>query len=619
MIRTARLALLLAVLVATSRVWAFGQVATQGPANPGAPQIGSGFIAGQVVDATTGRPIPEAAVHLSGRSGAGRAGNAPSLVADNQGRFYFRSLLPGLYVLSGSSVGFSPRQPVQIEVANDERVLNVRLPLVRLATISGVVRDSSGDPVVGTEVLPFLRLYNSGRLSLTPATRGIKTDDRGMYRFSGLMPGEYLVCACVRDPIPIDQLLLNTLAAEPFNLMTLAARALSSGSDAVAIDDTLRGFAPTFYPATRSMAQATRITLAPGEQKTGVDITAELVRATRVSGRIVGAQSPMVASSVRLVPQADADAGIQLTAFQPMLMQADGRFDFANVPPGQYRLIVNHRETGGRGGGPSGLALGFTGGRANPPPSAPMAVGPGGPVTTPVLWANEVIVVGDRGLAGLNVALSEGLTVNGRIQFVGSAPQPTEQLLTRSSMALQELAPTGGGITFASGPVTAAGTFKAAGAVPGKYRASFSGVPGYANLKSVTLSGVEIMDLPIVIGAKDPGELVLTYVDTPAAALTVTAQVPPGRRGDDDMVLLFPADRRYWPDPAAGRRRFRTQQLSSKGVAVVADLPAGDYLVVLDQVQPYADWQESTLEALSRRAQRVTLGDGDKRTIEVRR
>ena len=65
---------------------------------------------------------------------------------------------------------------------------------------------------------------------------------------------------------------------------------------------------------------------------------------------------------------------IELTQIQPMLVQADGRFDFASVPPGQYRLIVTHRETGATGGGPTGLALNFTGGRGASPPPAPVAI-----------------------------------------------------------------------------------------------------------------------------------------------------------------------------------------------------------------------------------------------------
>jgi len=620
-----RFVMLVGVLVATMAAWPAGQVAA--PPVPGQaagqpPVTGTGFIAGQVVDSVSGRPVPSATVMMTGAVTPGRRGGAGAtniITADEQGRFFFRNLVAALYTITATKPGYATTRPGLFDVGDAERVVDARVRVSKLAAVSGYLRDGAGDPVVGTEVLAFQQSFTSGRAQLQPVMRGVKSDDRGMYRLPGLSPGTYLICACLRDPIPFDQLLLTTLASEPFNLMSLAARALTSGSDVVAVDDTLRGFAPTFYPASRTMAEATKVTVAAGEDKTGVDITAELVRATRVSGRIVGAQSPLQASSARLVPQADADAGIQLTAFQPMLMQPDGRFDFANVPPGQYRLIVTHRETGALGGGPSGLALNFTGGRAAGPPPPPIAIGGPGVVPPPVLWANETITVGDRGLTGLAVSLTEGLAVSGRVMFVGSAPQPTEQVLQRSSVALQLPAAVGGNVIYGPSSVATNGTFRSVGHVPGRYLVSFTGVPGYTNLKSATLAGVDVTDLPFEIGLKEPGELVLTFVDTPASSVTVTVPPQAGRRSDEDVVLLFPADRKYWPDPLAGRRRFHMQQVSSKGVATIAGLPAGDYFILIDPNVTTPDWQQTTLDELSRRAQRVTLGDGEKRSIEVRR
>ena len=72
-------------------------------------------------------------------------------------------------------------------------------------------------------------------------------------------------------------------------------------------------------------------------------------------------------------------------------------------------------------------------------------------------------------------------------------------------------------------------------------------------------------------------------------------------------------------EPAAARRRFRDAAFSAKGSVTVDGLPAGEYLIValtgLD-----SDWMEPTrLEALSRKAQRISLGDGEKKTLEVRR
>jgi len=78
-------------------------------------------------------------------------------------------------------------------------------------------------------------------------------------------------------------------------------------------------------------------------------------------------------------------------------------------------------------------------------------------------------------------------------------------------------------------------------------------------------------------------------------------------------------DRKYWSEPVAARRRFRPQQLSTKGVALIADLPAGEYFVAVETGTVVLDFQDARLDTLSRRAQRITINDGEKKTIEVRR
>jgi hypothetical protein len=136
------------------------------------------------------------------------------------------------------------------------------------------------------------------------------------------------------------------------------------------------------------------------------------------------------------------------------------------------------------------------------------------------------------------------------------------------------------------------------------------------------VGGMDVTDLPIEIGDKDVSSVVLTYVDTPMASLTVTVvpASPDTTVAGDSSVLVFPADRKYWTEPAAARQRYRQIAETSKNVATTPDLPAGDYLVVFASALEAADWMEpGKLELLSRRAQRVTIGDTGKATVEVRR
>ena len=128
--------------------------------------------------------------------------------------------------------------------------------------------------------------------------------------------------------------------------------------------------------------------------------------------------------------------------------------------------------------------------------------------------------------------------------------------------------------------------------------------------------------MPLEVGQKDLAEVVITFVDTPTASLTINvAPAPAGSKiGDDASYLVFPADRKYWTEPAAARHRYRNGMVPAKNTVTTPDLPAGDYFVVIATGLEAQDWMEPTkLETLSRRAQRVTLVDGGKATIEVRR
>lgn len=625
-----RFVLMLGVLAICAGAWPVAQVVQP----PGAPQqpVGTGFISGQVVELPSGRPVPDVTVIMQGRGllPPGQPGGRGmvqqlTVITDAQGRFYFARLPNGTYTPRATKQGYdASRAPISVELSDAERVTDIKIRIAPFAAISGTVRDTAGDPVVGTTMFAFKRSAVNGRPAWQTFSKA-NTDDRGAYRMSGLSAGDYIVCACTRDPIPIDGQLLKAIASEPISLLAVAGRALTVGADVVSLDNTVKTFAPRFHPNSASATKADRITLAPGEEKTGVDVSLDLVRATRVSGRVVGAQGPIQASSVRLFPVSDAENGIDFTQIQPMVVQADGRFDFAPVPPGQYQLVVVHRDVNGATGGPSGLALGFLGARGIPPPSTPVRIGGPGPATVdPLLWADEPVTVGENGVSGLSVALNRSLSVRGRLQYVGAAPQPPAQQFQRIVVAMSSLNPQRSQAVpngVPNGFIAPDGTFEVPNLPPGKYTINVQALPGYPTLKSVVLGGQDITDMSISVGDRDLTELVVTFVDTPMASLIVTTQMPPPAQAVDDLVtIVFPADRKFWPEMSSARRRFRAAPMPPRGTVTLSELPAGDYFVAVANASDVIDWQDpARLDVLSRRAQRVTLSDGGRQTVEVRR
>jgi carboxypeptidase family protein len=606
-------------LVVAASILGFGTglgLSGQQPAQNPPPSTGTAFIAGQVIEVPSGRPIPGATVSPATFSAGGRGRSATPIATDGQGRFFFANLPAGALSLIASKTGYASLNPVarRIDLIDGVRITDLRLRLVKLVSVSGTVRDDGGDPVVGAEIRLIRRTVASGQTAWLPAGT-TRTDDRGEYRIAGLTPGTFVVCACAQDVIPFDRTLLTTLASQPMQLLGIATRAASVGGDAVVLDDRLRTFAPTFYPNSSSVAESTRLTLAPGDDRRDVDITVTAVRALRVSGTISGSVSPLLSRSIRLVPAGETDEAALISGFTPVLVQPDGRFDFAGIPPGQYTLRVQHNISGARGGGsPSGSALMFLGARGSALPQSP----PGSP-TDPVAWAAEPVTVGQDHVQGLSVTLRQGTAVRGRIVFSGTgAPPPSGRggaiTLARIPLTAALIGP------GAIGPITPDGTFAISGVVPGRYLVNPPFLAGWQTVKSIVAGGIDITDTGLEIGGNDVDDLVVTLSDARQASIDGRLADAAAASAEDLTAVVFPADRQLWSRPAAVRGRFRSAPIDRKGTFSIANLPGGAYFIAVLPDDQALEWQDGPpLEALARTAMRIILADGDKQSVQVRR
>ncbi len=605
----------------------FSAIAHAQQAPPAAPPTGSGMLAGRVVDADSGQGIAGATVSMFlARPGAASMGVAQArlqpVLTDSQGRFVFSTLAAGTYFggveRDGYTQGILQRT---LELAAGAQVTDFNFRMNKFNTVLGTVRDDVGDPVVGTEVIAFMRTAASGRPpTLSQRARG-RTDDRGEYRLTNLQAGQYFICACTRDVIPFDGQLLTTLAARPLDLLSVARRAAAAGSDAASLDTTLRTYAPTFYPNTPLASRAERVKVEKGETRTSVDITVATVRAVRVSGQIVGLPPTSIfAGAMRLTAVGDVPEAAAVTQLPPMLVQPDGRFDFSGVPPGTYVLDVN--AVVGRGSSsPSGSALAFLGGRGTPaPPPPPPPPPPSGrgsaPAPDDILWATETIVVGNEDVTGLVVAIQRGVTVRGKVEFAGTAAPPQANAIRGGvQLAAMDVRPIRPGIYTAQ--INPDGTFIFA-VPPGRYVIPVTGLAApWTNTRSVTAKGVDVLDVPFTIDGDIP-DMVLTMTDTPPPSLTGTVELPAGEIPEEWAVLVFPADRRLWKEPFGTIRRFVAARVSSQRT-FTPRLPPGDYLLALSHSIP-PDWIEaSALEELAKGATPVTLVEGDKKSVQVKR
>jgi protocatechuate 3,4-dioxygenase beta subunit len=601
------------------------------------------LIAGRVVDAGSGAPVAGAIVSISGAALGSRL--APRLLTDAQGRFLYRNLPAGTFRLTAVKAGFAdgafgrrrPEGPAQdMELRAGERATDVTITLWKFAAISGTVHDEAGEPVVGVPVFAWRQARIGGRAVLRPVGTRPATDDRGMYRVSNVLPGEYVVGIGPRStsvPASVADALrggtVDPAARSEINLaMMTAGRAgtIFTGPDVSRVGEQIVTFVnglavpggalptavypPTYHPAAQTPARATTVTVSSGEERADVDIQLQPVPASSISGTLMGPDGPVAHLAVRL--DASGYAGLLDTGGAGTVTDPNGAFTFVAVPAGAYTLRATRVP---RSPGPQRESVRTTVGNTTlvfttegPAPPAPLP-------TEPTLWAALPVQVGGDPITGLLVTLQPGLQFVGRVEFEGSAERPGAEQLQRIRIMptpLDAFAPSGN----RPAQIEADGQFRTLGMPGGRYILRVTSPPKGWTVKSANWRARDLLDLPAEVGTSDVSGIVVTFTDR----RTELSGNVIGSSGPDasSSVIVFPADPALLEAGTTSRRLVITRT-SPAGAFTVRTLPPGAYYVAAVPDESAADWNDPRfLEGLTANATRVQLEEGAARTVDLR-
>jgi hypothetical protein len=499
-----------------------------------------------------GRALPYSQVMLTS------PGLQPRVVnADDTGRFEFLELPAGTFRLGASKPGYFPvtaREPSgpSVDLAQGQTRDRVEISLMRWGTLMGRVFDEHGDPMQSVGIQLLHMRYEGGRRRLVSVGGTARlTDDFGGYRLFGVAPGQYIVSAAIGDVSTLD----------------------------------VPGYPRTYFPGTPVPAEAQFVSIGPEQDVAGIDLTLARTHTARVTGRMFNAAGePTTGGGVMLMPSRRSASVTSVPVGARIL--PDGRFEFANVTPGQY-VIQAYR------------------GRQNN-----WIEGEFGAVA---------VGVDDADTTGLILQMSAGSSISGRFTFEtsGSSKQPVPSGIELSPIPVDaDLSPQSG---FARANIHADGTFEIAG-ISGPRRLQLLRTPPAWTLKEIRVNDIDVTDRILPFGRKDQSltgvEVVLT---SRVSGLVGTIRDVNARPASGASLIVFSTDRDEWYPTS---RFVRKSAAAADGAFTLTGLPSGVYYAAaVAQLPPDGEdaWQDPDfLDALVPGASSVTITDGQQLPLSLR-
>jgi hypothetical protein len=485
--------------------------------------------------------------------------------------------------------------PVTLGYSSAQRQIAIKL--YREAAISGEVLDDAQVPVVGATVRALRPRVVGGREVYEPAA-STATDSRGSYRLAGLVPGKYLVAApTMMRPISL------AATGEPARLLEIR------NSTSQMEQRIWTGYPTTYYPATTLEAAATIVVVTSGAEVPGIDLKVTVTNLVKVSGRV--SNLPTGRSATLQLLRTALGMGEPAVPVALGRTESDNSFVLTNVPLGQYVLrATSYPPPNSQPGVIGARQIGDTSyaGVLPSPPFRPISPMP----SSPTLWTEIPLDVGEGGLSGLDLILQQGGRLQGHVTFQGGLePPPAEQLMATPVFVYGADGRDLGDFPLAR--IEADSSFMTVGLPPGNYLLFVRSVFRGWHYLSTSRAGAVLAEDVIPLGFQDVNDLQLS-LSSRATSIAGSVVDATGAPVEGASVYLFPRDRRLWLGYGSSPRRFRECRTSRTGAYVMADLVPGDYFIAAISSGAEEAWRrQEFLTNLIQVGSTVKVSDGDQR------
>jgi hypothetical protein len=609
----ARVAALACALVLAGMLSAFDAFAQDAPAPPAPPQTEAGVVKetvrakstlrGHVAYEGTGRPVRRARVILLTR---GSRGSELTGVTNSRGDFQIKNVPEGKYFIMVDAAGVvTPLSLVDLEKLNNESLdfetiskqfeevsvdgindKEVEVRAQRGGAISGRVTYQDGDPAVNVRVAIMRRKDGELQRFLTSVSPsvifGYQTDDRGIYRFAGLPPGEYVVGATEN---------------------------IEHGDARRGVEDDFMGAAMfggnslvmTYYQDATDARRATSIKIEAGAEEKNVDITLAERSLHTISGivRLRRDGRPLAHAHVILSSKENTQGGTPSMPFEEFLPNSEtdemGQWSFNEIPDGQYVIIVQ----------PVYEA---------PEPSPDNAESQEESAARMVSYSRKKfsqkrqdIKVAGHDVTDLVVEMSEGARISGTVTLEGGKLAP-------GSVFISAQPPNEENMQLSPAMVSPNGHFTLDGLPGGKLNLYVFTPENKYYTKSILANGVDLLREPLLVqeSAEINGVRIVISADSGTLKGRVLA-APGGAPLSHARIMLYPTDTGLWARPGL----IITDSTDALGAFSVNGAP-GEYLfIVVRDDEKTSLTGEDFIKARAASAPHVTLQANGQGSIEI--